>query len=46
MVARLYGRKKAKITAEMALEVLGQTLQSPPLDAQFTFAVGELRARG
>jgi acyl-CoA thioesterase FadM len=46
MVARLYGRKKVKITAEMALEVLGQTLESPPLDSQFTHAIAELRARG
>ncbi|MFM1816987.1 MAG: hypothetical protein RLZ98_3682 [Pseudomonadota bacterium] len=46
MVARLYGRKRAKVTAKEAMEALGVMLESPPLDAVFQRMLGELKARG
>lgn len=46
MVARLYGRKKAKVTADMAMEALGVKYESPPLDAHYQRIIAELQARG
>lgn len=46
MVARLYGRKKAKITAQDAMDVLGVHLESPELEPAFHRIIGELKARG
>lgn len=46
MVARLYGRRKAKVTAEMAMEALGVKYDSPPLDEHYRRVIAELQARG
>lgn len=46
MVARLYGRKKARVTAEMAMEALGVKYESPPLDEPYRRIIAELQARG
>ncbi|MEX1252304.1 MAG: thioesterase family protein [Hyphomonas sp.] len=45
MVARLYGRKKAKVTADMAMEALGVKFESPPLDEHYQRIIAELQAR-
>jgi acyl-CoA thioesterase FadM len=34
LIARLTGRKKTRVTAMMAMEALGEALESPPLDPQ------------
>ncbi|MEZ5953450.1 MAG: thioesterase family protein [Hyphomonas sp.] len=44
MIARLVGRKKQRVTADMALEALGQPMESPPLEQPFLEAIAELRA--
>lgn len=44
MVARLTGRKKTRITAAMALEVLGTTLPSPELQPEIRNVIDQLRA--
>ena len=45
MVARLTGRKKMRVTADMAMEVMKVTLQSPPLEQHVQDILRELRAR-
>lgn len=45
MVARLVGRKRAKVTAEMALEALGQSIPSPKLGQRYLDAIADLQAR-
>lgn len=45
MIARLAGRKKAKVTTDMAMEALGVRLDSPPLDSRFRAALDDLQAR-
>lgn len=44
MVARLVGRKRARVTADMALEALGQPMDSPPLGIRYKEAINDLRA--
>ncbi len=44
MIARLVGRGKERVTADMALEALGTPMQSPPLDKPFLDAIAELAA--
>ncbi|MCA8900904.1 MAG: thioesterase family protein [Hyphomonas sp.] len=44
MIARLVGRRKQRVTADMALEALGSPMPSPPLDQAFQDAIAELRA--
>lgn len=45
MVARLVGRKRARVTADMALEALGQPMDSPPLGARYLDAINDLRKK-
>lgn len=45
MVARLYGRKKARVTAQEAMDVLGVQLESPELDPAYHRIIEELKAR-
>jgi acyl-CoA thioesterase FadM len=45
MIARLSGRQKAEVTAEMALEALGVSLESPPLDKNFLHIIAQLDSR-
>lgn len=45
MVARLYGRKRAKVTAAEAMEALGLHLESPPLHPAFLRTIEDLKAR-
>lgn len=45
MVARLTGRKKMRVTADMAMEVMNVVLQSPPLTPHVQEVLRELRAR-
>ncbi|MFN7054839.1 thioesterase family protein [Hyphomonas sp.] len=44
MIARLTGRKKTRVTAAMAMEAMGLTLESPPLDPQVLDILRELKA--
>jgi len=44
MIARLKGRGKERVTADMALEALGMPMESPPLDKPFLDAIADLRA--
>ena len=44
MIARLIGRRKERVTADMALEALGMPMESPPLEKPFLDAIAELRA--
>ena len=45
MIARLTGRKKLRVTADMAMEALGVRLESPPLSPQVQAILAELKAR-
>lgn len=45
MIARLTGRKKLRVTAEMAMEALGVTLESPPLPPAALAIIEDLKAR-
>ena len=45
VIARLTGRKKTRVTADMALEVMGQPMESPPLDERFLQVIDDLEAR-
>lgn len=45
MIARLTGRKKMRVTAEMAMEALGVQLESPPLTPQIMAILEDLKAR-
>ena len=45
MIARLTGRKKTRVTAEMAMEALGVSLQSPPIGPDVRAILDELKAR-
>ena len=42
--SRLKGRKKERVTADMALEALGMPMESPPLEKPFLDAIADLRA--
>lgn len=42
MIARLTGRRKAQVTAAMALEALGISLQSPPLEPRVQGILDEM----
>jgi len=44
MIARLKGRRKERVTADMALEALGMPMESPPLEKPFLDAIADLRA--
>jgi len=44
MIARLKGRNRERVTADMALEALGMPMESPPLEKPFLDAIAELRA--
>jgi len=45
MVARLVGRRRQKVTADMALEALGHPMESPPLSARYLNAIADLQAK-
>lgn len=45
LVARLTGRKKARVTADMAMEAMGVSLESPPLEQHVQEVLRELRAK-
>ena len=45
MIARLTGRKKLRVTSDMAMEALGETLDSPPLSPQVQALLLDLRSR-
>jgi len=45
MIARLTGRKKARVTATMAMEAMGVTLESPQLEPGIRALLEDLRAR-
>ena len=45
VIARLTGRKKMRVTADMALEVMGQPMDSPPLNDRFLQAIDDLETR-
>lgn len=45
MIARLTGRKKMRVTADMAMEALGVDLESPPLSPQVRAVLDDLKAR-
>ncbi|MAN45314.1 MAG: thioesterase [Alphaproteobacteria bacterium] len=45
MVARLTGRRKTKVTAEMALEALGLSVESPQLGQRYLDAIADLQAK-
>lgn len=45
MVARLTGRRKLRVTSDMAMEALGVTLDSPPLAPHVAALLNELRSR-
>lgn len=44
-VARLTGRKKARVTAAMAMDALGVSLESPPIEPAIRTILDELKAR-
>jgi acyl-CoA thioesterase FadM len=44
MITRLRGRKRERVTADMALEALGMPMESPPLEKPFLDAIADLRA--
>ncbi len=44
MVARLVGRRKQKVTAGMALEALGVSIESPALSQRYLDAIADLEA--
>ena len=44
MIARLKGRNRQRVTADMALEALGMPMESPPLEQPFLDAIADLRA--
>lgn len=45
MIARLTGRKKTRVTTQMAMEALGVTLDSPPLAPHVQALLDDLRSR-
>lgn len=45
MIARLTGRKKLRVTSQMAMEALSVTLESPPLSPQTQALLEDLKAR-
>ena len=45
MIARLTGRKKLRVTSQMAMDALGVTLESPPLSPQTEALLEDLKAR-
>ncbi len=45
VVARLYGRKKAKVTAQEAMDALGVQLDSPELHPAYHRIIEEIKAR-
>lgn len=45
MIARLTGRKKLRVTSQMAMDALGVTLESPPLSPQVQALLEDLKAR-
>lgn len=45
MIARLTGRKKMRVTAEMAMQALGVELESPPLSPQVRAVLDDLGKR-
>lgn len=46
MIARLTGRKKMRVTTEMAMAALGVELKSPPIEPRLQAVLDELRAPG
>jgi hypothetical protein len=45
MVARLMGRRRQKVTTQMALEAMGLDLESPELSQRYLDAIADLQAR-
>lgn len=45
MVARLVGRRRQKVTTDMALEAMGLDLTSPPLSQRYLDAIADLQAK-